>query len=374
MVEYKFKDLALVNTSFLFLTPIATIIAIYYWLSIDGFSWAMVSIAVIFYTMTGLSITAGYHRLFAHKAYDANPLVKFFFLVFGASAFQNSLLKWGSDHRLHHSKVDTQSDPYNINEGFFYAHMGWILLKKNGELKTKYAKDMLNDKMIMWQHKYYLLIAVFTGFILPTFVGGYFFDSYLGGFTASLVRIVLLHHCTFFINSLCHYVGTTPYTDTNTARDSWFMAFLTFGEGYHNFHHFFQTDYRNGIRWFQFDPTKWLIKALNLIGFTDKLKITSNEKILAARMNMKLKTIKVKNHWISDDKIQELELLKCRILESFHNFDEYKKELKTKRDNLSESMRNDLQLKLETTKAEFRHSMNEWKIILNSFDQLSLNI
>ena len=84
---------------------------------------------------------------------------------------------------------------------------------------------MLNDKMIMWQHKYYLLIAVFTGFILPTFVGGYFFDSYLGGFTASLVRIVLLHHCTFFINSLCHYVGTTPYTDTNTARDSWFMAF-----------------------------------------------------------------------------------------------------------------------------------------------------
>ena len=123
MVEYKFKDLALVNTSFLFLTPFATIIAIYYWLSIDGFSWAMVSIAVIFYTMTGLSITAGYHRLFAHKAYDANPLVKFFFLVFGASAFQNSLLKWGSDHRLHHSKVDTQSDPYNINEGFFYAHM-----------------------------------------------------------------------------------------------------------------------------------------------------------------------------------------------------------------------------------------------------------
>ena len=89
---------------------------------------------------------------------------------------------------------------------------------------------------------------------------------------------------------------------------------------------------------------------------------------------MKLKSIKVKNNWISDEKIQELELLRNRIIESFQNFDEYKKELKTKRDNLSESMRNDLQLKLETTKAEFRHSMNEWKIILNSFDQLTLNL
>lgn len=374
MAEYKFKELDLVNASFLFLTPIATIISIYYWLLIDGFSWSMISIAVIFYVMTGLSITAGYHRLFAHKAYDANKFVKFFFLVFGASAFQNSILKWGSDHRLHHSKVDTESDPYNINEGFFYAHMGWILLKKNGEVKTKYAKDMLNDQMIMWQHKYYLLIAVFAGFVMPTFIGGYFFDSYIGGFSAALIRVVLLHHCTFFINSLCHYVGTTPYTDTNTAKDSWFMALLTFGEGYHNFHHFFQTDYRNGIRWYQFDPTKWLIVILSKLGFADKLKVTSYEKILRARMNMKLKSIKVKNNWISDEKIQELELLRNRIIESFQNFDEYKKELKTKRDNLSESMRNDLQLKLETTKAEFRHSMNEWKIILNSFDQLSLNL
>jgi len=374
MVNYNFKEIDWINALFLFLTPFAAIISAYYWIALDGFSQSMIWIAVIFYIMTGLSITAGYHRLFSHKAYDAHPLIKFFFLVFGASAFQNSVLKWGSDHRVHHSKVDTESDPYNINEGFFYAHMGWILLKKNGEVKTRYAKDMLKDKMIMWQHKYYLLIAVFAGFILPTFVGGYFFDSYIGGLTASLVRIVLLHHCTFFINSLCHYVGTTPYTDTNTAKDSWFMAFLTFGEGYHNFHHFFQTDYRNGIRWFQFDPTKWLINILNWTGFANKLKMTSSEKILAARMNMKLKHIKVKNSWVSEEKIQELELLKARIIETFQNFDEYKNELKTKRDNLSESMKNDLQLKLETTKAEFRHSMNEWKILLNSFDQLSLNL
>jgi stearoyl-CoA desaturase (delta-9 desaturase) len=374
MVEYKFKDLDLVNTSFLFLTPIATVISAYYWLALDSFSWSMVWIAVIFYIMTGLSITAGYHRLFSHKAYDAHPIVKIFFLVFGASAFQNSVLKWGSDHRLHHNKVDSESDPYNINEGFFYAHMGWILLKKNGEVKEKYAKDMMNDKLILWQHKYYLLIAAFAGFVLPTFIGGFFFDSYLGGLTASLARIVLLHHCTFFINSLCHCVGTTPYTDTNTAKDSWFMAFLTFGEGYHNFHHFFQTDYRNGIRWFQFDPTKWLIDVLNLTGLANKLKVTSNKKILAARMNMKLKRVKVKNKWVSNEKIQELELIKSRILDSIQNFEEYKIELKTKRDNLSESMKNDLQLKLETAKAEFRHSMNEWRIILNSFDQLSLNI
>lgn len=267
MSKYSFKNIDIVNFLFLALTPIAAITSVYAWLKTEDFSWGLLGLGVFLYFLTGISITAGYHRLFAHRAYDANPVVKLFFLLFGAAAFQNSVLKWASDHRLHHNKVDTEEDPYCIKEGFFYAHMGWVFLKKNGDIKERYARDMMADKLIMWQHKYYLLLSVLVGIVLPALLGQVFFNSWLGGLAiGGFCRIVMVHHCTFFINSLCHCLGTTPYTDTNSAKDSWVMALFTFGEGYHNFHHYFQADYRNGIHWYHFDPTKWLIRSLESIG------------------------------------------------------------------------------------------------------------
>src|SRR5689334_17454221 len=130
-----FKKYDLVNLAFLTVTPIAAIFLDYLWIMKDGFQWGQVLMGVVFYMAAGISITGGYHRLFAHKAYDAHPFIKFFYLVFGAGAFQNSVLKWGSDHRLHHQKVDSDVDPYSITEGFWYAHIGWIVVKKNSEIK-----------------------------------------------------------------------------------------------------------------------------------------------------------------------------------------------------------------------------------------------
>jgi stearoyl-CoA desaturase (delta-9 desaturase) len=355
--KYSLKNLDLINVLFLFLTPLTAIILTILWIKTDGFHIGQIFLGIAFYLISGISITAGYHRLFAHKAYSANPIVKFMFLLFGAAAFQNSVLKWASDHRVHHSKVDSDEDPYAIQEGFFYAHMGWVLLKKNSEIKEKYAKDFLKDKLVMWQHKYYLLISVAVGLVFPAILGELFFNSWLGGLAvAGFLRVVFVHHCTFFINSLCHCVGSTPYTDTNSAKDSWIMAFFTFGEGYHNFHHYFQTDYRNGINWYQFDPTKWLIRSLQFSGLAFKLRLTPQEKILAAKMQMKLKLLNTKLS--ANEKFhQEVEALKVRVLEALNHFHELKLEYK-------ESKAREIKEKMLEAKAEFNKTLEAWNLYI----------
>lgn len=365
--KYSFKNIDLVNLLFLTLTPIASVALIYLWIDTDGFHWGQIILGIVLYLLTGISITAGYHRLFAHKAYDANPIVKLVFLIFGAASFQNSVLKWGSDHRVHHTKVDTEADPYSIKEGFFYAHMGWVFLKKNSEIKEKYAKDFLNDKLVMWQHKYYLVIAVLTGIVLPAILGQVFFDSWLGGLAiGGFARIVLVHHCTFFINSLCHCVGSTPYTDTNSAKDSWIMALFTFGEGYHNFHHFFQADYRNGIKWYHFDPTKWLIRLLSYVGLASKLRRTSTEKILAARMQMKIKAVNAKI--AANEKFkEEVEQLKIRVFEAWNNFQETKNQYKAAKCR-------ELKEKMRAAREEFNATLEAWNMYMNYLNVVTIPV
>lgn len=278
-----------VNTLFLTLTPVASIILGWLYFKNHGVQYSQIILAIVFYFATGLAITGGYHRLISHRAYSAGNLVKFLYLIFGAAAFQNSALKWASDHRIHHRHVDHEKDPYNINKGFFYAHIGWIFFKEQNTEAVHYPKDLLNDKLVMWQHRNYLTIAVIMGLVLPTIIG-YFLGSALGGLAlAGFLRVVFVHHCTFLINSLCHIVGTRPYTDTNTARDSYVIALLSYGEGYHNYHHYFPSDYRNGIRWYHFDPTKWLIKTLSLVGLTKDLKKVPEKLIFQARAEMAAK-------------------------------------------------------------------------------------
>lgn len=288
------KRLDWVNTFFLVLTPIFAFVLSVLYFKNNGLQWSQILLAFAFYIVTGMSITAGYHRLFSHKAYKTNSLVKIFYLLFGAAAFQNSALKWSADHRIHHRHVDGDNDPYNINKGFFYAHIGWIFFKEEERaLEESFPKDLTTDKLVMWQHRNYLTIAVFMGLILPAIIG-HFLGSALGGLAlAGVLRLVVVHHCTFFINSLCHVIGTRPYTDSNTARDSALMALFTYGEGYHNYHHYFPTDYRNGIKWYHFDPTKWMIKSMSWVGFASDLKKVPEKLIHKARSEMQIKKLAV---------------------------------------------------------------------------------
>eukprot|EP00002_Diphylleia_rotans_P003984 TRINITY_DN1285_c0_g1_i3.p1 TRINITY_DN1285_c0_g1~~TRINITY_DN1285_c0_g1_i3.p1 ORF type:complete len:795 (+),score=169.54 TRINITY_DN1285_c0_g1_i3:59-2443(+) len=249
--------------------------------------------AYFYYVCTGLGITAGYHRLWAHRAYDASLPVRFFLCMFASGAVEGSIRWWCRDHRAHHRYTDTPKDPYSASEGFFYAHVGWMMLKQDPQKIGRHdISDLNQSALVRWQHRNYLAIALFMGFLFPTLVAGLGWGDYAGGFFfAGMVRLVLVHHATFFVNSLAHYLGEATYADEHTPRDSFITAILTFGEGYHNFHHEFPSDYRNGIRFYHYDPTKWLIRLLSYFGLTYNLKRFSNNEILKGQYQIKAKKL-----------------------------------------------------------------------------------
>jgi stearoyl-CoA desaturase (delta-9 desaturase) len=253
--------------------PIAAMILVPTWGLIygyDAFQWGW---ALAFLYLNGLSITGGYHRLWAHKSYEAHPALKWFFAFWGAGALQNSILIWASDHRRHHRHVDDRDeDPYSASRGLWFSHMGWMLRKyRTNQSDFSNARDLQRDPIVMWQDKHYVVLTTFMNLGLPVALGVWHGDIIGTVLLVGLLRLVLNHHVTFFINSLAHFWGSRPYTDSNSARDNGLLAFLTYGEGYHNYHHIFQTDYRNGIRWWHWDPTKWMINLCSHMGLASKL-------------------------------------------------------------------------------------------------------
>jgi stearoyl-CoA desaturase (delta-9 desaturase) len=274
-----------VNTIFLIGTFVVAVIGVPIHLATNGFSWPILALFGFYMAATGLSITGGYHRLFSHQAFQATAPVRAFLLVFGAAAAQNSVLKWASDHRYHHLYVDHEQDPYNINRGFFWAHIGWIFYKKSA-YDFSNVQDLKKDPLVMWQNRYYLPLAIGVGGVLPLLFGWAVGDWWGGFLLIGVTRTVIVHHSTFLINSLCHYLGDQPYSTKNSSRDSGLVALLTYGEGYHNFHHHFQYDYRNGIRWFDWDPTKWLITTLAALGWADRLRTAKDAHIFEARLEV----------------------------------------------------------------------------------------
>lgn len=355
---------------FLGLTPVAAIVLTTWYIMSGAFSWWSVVLFVAFYTMTAMSITGGYHRLFSHKSYDANFLVRLLYALFGAAAFQNSILKWATDHRIHHRFVDSDKDPYSISKGFLYAHIGWMLTKEEPHPHYKaYQRDLVNDKIVMWQDKYYVWIAVSMGLILPGVLGWAFFNSFLGGLAiGGFLRLVAVHHGTFLINSLSHWWGKQTYTDTNSAKDNLFAAFLTFGEGYHNFHHLFANDYRNGIRWYHWDPTKWLIQFKSRLGLVHNLRKTPDESILKAKLIMDEKRLASKTSVDHFVKFQShLEEMKGKLLDAQLKVSALKAEyIRVKNDKSADCKEKLVLLKKDwqNAKAEWLISYKIWKLTL----------
>jgi stearoyl-CoA desaturase (Delta-9 desaturase) len=276
------------NSSFIVITPLLTVALLPLVLYTSGFALVDFAIYSFMIFTTGLALTVGYHRLFAHQTFETNAWMRALFLFFGAGCIENSALKWSSDHRYHHRFVDKDGDPYNINRGFFYAHMGWIFYQDPPGRTLNNAPDLSSDRLVMWQHKYYLPLSVFVAFGIPTLLGWMAGRPLAGFFWGGLFRVVFLQHLTFFINSACHMFGTRPYSTKVSARDHWLFALLTNGEGYHNFHHAFGSDYRNGVRWYHWDPSKWMIHSLSVLGLAHNLKRTPEAIILKARMETSL--------------------------------------------------------------------------------------
>ncbi len=276
-----------VTSSFLIGTAALTVTAVPLYLWKFGVDWFHFALFFVMFCASGFSISLGYHRLFSHIAFKAAWPVRLFTLIFGAGAFENSVLMWSSEHRRHHKHVDHDDDPYDISKGFFYAHIGWLLFKMSPQPPFDNVPDLKRDRLVMWQHRYIHLIAVVVAFALPAFAG-YLWNGAvgaLGGFLiAGVARVTVLQHCTFLINSACHTLGRQPYSDRCSARDSHFLALFTFGEGYHNYHHEFQHDYRNGVKPWEFDPTKWIIWTLSKIGLTASLRRVEAEKVRQAEL------------------------------------------------------------------------------------------
>lgn len=276
-----------VNTAFLLIISLLAVIGAPIYLFFHGIDWVLASLFLFYVIATGMSITLGYHRLFSHLSFKAKWPVRFFTAIFGACAFENSILNWASDHRRHHKHVDDDDDPYNINNGFLWAHIGWILFKVNPEPPLDNVADLRKDKIVMWQYKHDKAIAGIVGLLLPTIIGFLVGGPVgaLGGFLiVGALRVFVVQQSTFFINSLCHCIGNRPYSSRCSARDSFVMSLFTYGEGYHNYHHEFQHDYRNGVKAWNFDPTKWAIWILSKLGLVSNLRRVSQTRILLAEM------------------------------------------------------------------------------------------
>lgn len=243
-------------------------------------------------TFCELSITAGYHRLWSHGAYKAHPILKFVYALGGACALQNDCLTWAADHRRHHLHADdNEKDPYSAHLGFWYAHFGWML-RDYPSTREDYSnvKDLLKEPILVWQRKHYLALLLIMNVGVPVYVGWLYGDIWGGVLMLGFLRLVVSQHFTYLINSAAHMWGQRTYDPAQTARDNWFIALFTFGEGYHNYHHTFAWDYRNGVKWYHYDPTKWFIKACSWFKLASDLRFCSSYRVEMTRIGVQYKS------------------------------------------------------------------------------------
>jgi stearoyl-CoA desaturase (delta-9 desaturase) len=237
-------------------------------------TWRDATIAIVMYAITGHGVTVGFHRYFTHRAFRAKQWVRVTLAVAGSMAIQGSVIQWVSDHRKHHRFSDREGDPHSpwrygnsvraLAKGFMYAHVGWLFdWEKTSE--KRYAPELLADKAIRRVSRTFP-IWVAVSMLIPPLVGGLWSWSWMGALTAffwgSLVRVALLHHVTFSINSVCHITGRRPFKTRDRSQNVWWLAIPSMGESWHNFHHAEPTSARHGVRFMEIDTSAIVIKAM----------------------------------------------------------------------------------------------------------------
>jgi stearoyl-CoA desaturase (Delta-9 desaturase) len=254
-----------------------------------GFSWVDFGLLVGMYVLTALGITVGFHRLFVHRSFETNMVVKFIFAVLGSMAVQGSLFKWVAIHRRHHQHSDTPEDPHSphhhghgvwgVLAGAWHAHIGWFFKPDPPDL-DRYIPDLQKSPSLRIVSALSLFWVV-LGLILPGVLGGIISQSWAGVWTGviwgGLVRVFLVHHVTWSINSACHLWGLRPYRSEDESRNNVLFGILGLGEGWHNTHHAFPTSARHGLRWWQIDVSYWVIRMLSFVGLAWNVRLPSEE-------------------------------------------------------------------------------------------------
>ena len=240
----------------------------------SGVTWPAVAICVALYWLRIFSIGAGYHRLFSHRAYSTSRVFQFLLAFLAQSSAQKSVLWWASKHRHHHLHSDTGEDVHSPrHKGFVYSHMGWIFSRKHDFADFGKVADLMRYPELMWLHRYELVPPIVLGVLCFVAAG---WSGLVVGF---LWSTVLVYHATFCINSLAHVSGSTRYVTGDDSRNNWLLALFTMGEGWHNNHHAFQSSVRQGFRWWEIDPTYYLLRALSWLGIVWDLR-TPPEQVL----------------------------------------------------------------------------------------------
>lgn len=267
------------NYTNLFYLSFAHMLCIYSIPFLFTYKYKIICEVILFWMISGIGITGGYHRLWSHRSYRANTFVRLLLAFFGTTCHQGSIYHWAVEHRIHHKYSDTEHDPHNINYGFFFSHMGWLFVKKHKDfksLKEKYDfSDLLNDPIVYYQHKYYFILSHICCFLIPTMYGVYMYNSaFIGFFYYGLLRWLLSLHATWCVNSVSHTFGYRPYKPEIKPSDNLFTSIVAVGEGYHNYHHAFPSDYSASEFGFmtQWNPTTIFIDAMYQLGFVWDLK------------------------------------------------------------------------------------------------------
>ncbi|KAL3986276.1 Delta(9)-fatty-acid desaturase fat-6 [Acanthocheilonema viteae] len=230
-----------------------------------------------------MGITAGAHRLWSHRSYKAKWPARLFLMFCNSMAFQNDVIEWSRDHRCHHKWTDTDADPHNTTRGMFFAHMGWLMVRKHPEVKRKGSQldlsDLFNDPILAFQRRNYLKTVLVAWFIVPTFVPMYFWgESFMVAlYTCTFLRYCSTLHGTWLINSLAHKYGFRPYNPNITPVESLWLAVTAMGEGGHNYHHTFPQDYRTSEYVLHFNVTKLFIDILYFLGLAYDMKVVPQE-------------------------------------------------------------------------------------------------
>jgi stearoyl-CoA desaturase (delta-9 desaturase) len=246
------------------------------------FSWKALIVAVVFYYLTtGLGISMGYHRLHTHRSYKVPRWLEYFFALCGSLTLEGGPIFWVAVHRLHHQLSDQAGDPHSPRDGAFWSHVGWILWGEtnhnNTRVMAKYAPDLAKHKFYVWLNNYHWLPNVVLGAIVLA-VGG--LDMFLW---AMCFRIVFGLHATWAVNSATHMFGKRRFKTRDDSRNTWWIAIISFGEGWHNNHHAHPTSARHGLAWYEFDPSWLLIKALKWVGLAKAIHVASVNSRVAER-------------------------------------------------------------------------------------------
>uniref|UniRef100_A0AC34QG24 Uncharacterized protein n=1 Tax=Panagrolaimus sp. JU765 TaxID=591449 RepID=A0AC34QG24_9BILA len=247
--------------------------------------WQTVIWTLLGWVISGVGITAGAHRLWSHKSYKATLPLRVILMLMDSMAFQNDVIEWARDHRCHHKWTDTDADPHNINRGFFFSHMGWLLQKKHPRIAEMGKKldlsDLYADPVLTFQRRFYLPLVAICCFLFPTALAvfGWQEKPIIAFYTAGLLSLTLNYHGTWFINSVSHMYGYRPYDVNITPVDNLITTIAAFGEGGHNYHHTFPQDYRTSEMPFMLNITKVFIDFFAKIGWAYDMKSVQDEVI-----------------------------------------------------------------------------------------------